>query len=248
MSSLSYSSWPLQSRGFCCSWGCTLALGLWWLLTVPDLGCSPWLLHAFKTSTTWVTLKHYQLKLLIWDVTVAHSFWILTSINFPVKVSLYDAGLMLILVDSLAPTNQNHKFLLQNTRWSQQSLYFPLKLPRPGLNTHLPRSHRQATDLWTLNGFSMKSPDATTILVKTIVKSVIAMSYNRVPISLLMMVPIALMKALWSKATWADRTGGDIFSCEIPSSQIALTCVKLIENTEWPGQCLRVEKNKPWGR
>jgi hypothetical protein len=31
-------------------------------LTVPSLSCSVWSLHAFKTSTTWVTLTHYQVQ------------------------------------------------------------------------------------------------------------------------------------------------------------------------------------------
>ena len=34
-----------------------------WPLTVPSLSCSSWHLHAFKTSTTWVTLTHYQVQL-----------------------------------------------------------------------------------------------------------------------------------------------------------------------------------------
>jgi hypothetical protein len=41
-----------------CNWDCIFTSGFPWPLTVPTLSCSSWPLHAFKTSTTWVTLTH----------------------------------------------------------------------------------------------------------------------------------------------------------------------------------------------
>lgn len=42
-------------------------------LTVPRLTCSPWPLHAFKTSTTWETHTWHQVHLLAGGTTMASS-------------------------------------------------------------------------------------------------------------------------------------------------------------------------------
>jgi hypothetical protein len=54
--SLNFSPWPLQSWGSNCYWGSIFSNGPLWPLTLPSLKCCSWLLHAFKTSTAWVTL------------------------------------------------------------------------------------------------------------------------------------------------------------------------------------------------
>jgi hypothetical protein len=53
---LSFSPCPLQLWGFNCYWGCTISNGLSRPLTVSNLSCFSWPLHAFKTRTTWAPL------------------------------------------------------------------------------------------------------------------------------------------------------------------------------------------------
>ena len=61
-----------------------------WPLTVLNLSCSPWLLHAFKTSTTCVTLPRDQVQLPTWGTTIwlplEHSFSMLSG-NTSQKIS-----------------------------------------------------------------------------------------------------------------------------------------------------------------
>jgi len=54
---LNFSPYPFQLWGFNCYWGRTVSNGLSWPLTVPNLSCFSWPLHAFETSTTWTTLR-----------------------------------------------------------------------------------------------------------------------------------------------------------------------------------------------
>lgn len=73
--SLNFSAWPFQFRAFNCYSDCAFTNDLSWPLPESSLSCSPWPLHAFKTSTTRVTL------------TLPHSFCVLTHRRHFQKIS-----------------------------------------------------------------------------------------------------------------------------------------------------------------
>ena len=90
-----------QSWAINCNWHCTFTNGLPWPLTMPSLSCSSWHLHAFKTSTTWMTLTksscgmRYNLGYL-WDTASLCS-----QKTIPRRFHLSDAGLFLIIFPSI---------------------------------------------------------------------------------------------------------------------------------------------------
>jgi hypothetical protein len=79
------------------------------VLSVPSLSCSAWPLHAFKTSTTWVTLTYYHVPLQQ-EYNLGY-LWNTASLCFqkilPRRCHLNDAGLFLITANFLAPAIQH---------------------------------------------------------------------------------------------------------------------------------------------
>lgn len=86
----------------------------WWPFPafpmILSLRCSPWCLHAFKTSTMWETLTHYQVQLSIQGTAFTPSGLQLLCENsketLPWRFNLSNAGLLLITSESSALANQ----------------------------------------------------------------------------------------------------------------------------------------------